>query len=1500
MIRSINLLYTLVLLCLCFGATAQNIPDGSTSVPGNNPITLPPPSDPFVSGGDANYIRTLVPKVAFTNAQSVNTGSAASQVARSVSYLDGFSNTFQQVTENVSVVGNLPSHLVQLYNNRPAQDQYTFLPYATGTLGLQTTTFIQQRNFYLGKYPDEGYNAYAISRNTSGNNERSLTQYAPGKSQVGQQKGTVSRKLTNKAPGFTDNDAVRIWSLDANGLPVSSAYYAANQLFGEETTLPVASGVSGTEAIRSRVYTDKEGRTILKMVAESTYTANYSGVTVVETNWLKTYYVYDEIGRLRYTIPPKAVDLAAQNGWVLTSSLRDDLCFQYQYDAKGRLTAQQFPGEVGFTEVVYDRKQRAVMRRTPLEKQQGVWEVIFHDALGRVMATSLYADAGDRAIWQGVMDNGTPGASNTLSYYLLSAAGEAPAENAIAGNTMMSYTWYDKYDITDPGNTIFATYGNAAQFLGNDLSSLNGAETPVRKLQTYGLVTGGKVRILTAPGGNAAITGNWKSNVIFYDSKGRPMYTAVKGLYQGNVIYEDYSGAQYDFNGRVLISKHMLTNHNSADAITTHTELGKNIYDPTSGSLQKTMRKVDLGPWVTTSVFECDELGRVKRKGLGNYGEVQDFDYNIRGQLTGINGVYAHTGDKQNKNRTFGEALSYDYGFTQPRLDGKIAGMTWRGSGGEKNAYGYNFDLSGRLKQAEFREWNGTSWTKQQKDYTVSGLSYDKNGNIQALNQRGMGVVNGSVVPVTMDQLTYEYGNTNRLAYVNDGATNYGIGDFENHNTGTNDYRYDNSGNLDQDLNKGITAVSYTHFNKPVSITKNTGTIHYSYDAGGSKVQELVTQPSGSKRTDYIGNFVYENNRLQYILTAEGRTVFDDQAPVPVKEEFFVKDHLGNVRSVIDVYEYMISKYLGTYELASAHLEGLLFDHHNDITEPNPDGTPGNEYVGRLNGSEPDKRIGTAMIMKVMAGDRVEMNVNNYYENYDDGQDQPVVAGQMLDAVLNTLTSGPGVTIPGEAHNPNLVGEFFSPDNFSQFDNLIASNTDSKRPRAYLNYALFDENMRLVQEFSGAFQVNGNGSWAEIGTTAPMNIPRNGYLSIYLSNGSHNVSCASCSDVFFDKVQIIYSKGNLLEETHYYPFGLPMAHAGSAAAGFKENRRKYQSNEYIKDIGLNWMDFNARQYDPQLGRFLGVDPLANSGGQDMFSPYAAMGNEPESMVDPGGMQFNNHKLQAVPGADEAGMTETLNNKIGFTLFGKGPTGGGLKGGGNDVSNIGASGIAASYQGGEAQKVFAVITGQQVPDRNGSSGDGEEFVPLDRSMIDYNNYGPAAPEEVTIVAHIGKRATLVNALPRTDEFDGFWGQMKHLLNGGNINGVSYDKDGFASAIAPIMGMPPNVGIARGRSVANLLTTSSKSTALSRTYTIYTANGTLFKFGVTDANFIRMNQSLKLAGEGSYGSFSSIMIKSEAHIMEKYLRSLHFNSTGVYQLPGMKVPFPINLNTGNIIK
>ncbi|HRP89870.1 MAG TPA: RHS repeat-associated core domain-containing protein [Edaphocola sp.] len=122
-------------------------------------------------------------------------------------------------------------------------------------------------------------------------------------------------------------------------------------------------------------------------------------------------------------------------------------------------------------------------------------------------------------------------------------------------------------------------------------------------------------------------------------------------------------------------------------------------------------------------------------------------------------------------------------------------------------------------------------------------------------------------------------------------------------------------------------------------------------------------------------------------------------------------------------------------------------------------------------------------------------------------------------------------------------------------------------------------------------------------------VPENGIILVYLSN-------QSVANVFFDNLVVSMEAGSLLEERHYYPYGLPIQGWGSTAAGSLSNRQLYQGNEYRQEAGLNWMDFHNRQYDPQLGRFLGIDPLADQSGQQTLSPYHAMGCNPALMVDP--------------------------------------------------------------------------------------------------------------------------------------------------------------------------------------------------------------------------------------------------------------------------------------------
>jgi len=49
------------------------------------------------------------------------------------------------------------------------------------------------------------------------------------------------------------------------------------------------------------------------------------------------------------------------------------------------------------------------------------------------------------------------------------------------------------------------------------------------------------------------------------------------------------------------------------------------------------------------------------------------------------------------------------------------------------------------------------------------------------------------------------------------------------------------------------------------------------------------------------------------------------------------------------------------------------------------------------------------------------------------------------------------------------------------------------------------------------------------------------------------------------------------------------------------------------------MDFHNRQYDPQLGRFMGIDPMADAAGQQGLSPYHAMACNPSTLTDPLGL-----------------------------------------------------------------------------------------------------------------------------------------------------------------------------------------------------------------------------------------------------------------------------------------
>ena len=85
--------------------------------------------------------------------------------------------------------------------------------------------------------------------------------------------------------------------------------------------------------------------------------------------------------------------------------------------------------------------------------------------------------------------------------------------------------------------------------------------------------------------------------------------------------------------------------------------------------------------------------------------------------------------------------------------------------------------------------------------------------------------------------------------------------------------------------------------------------------------------------------------------------------------------------------------------------------------------------------------------------------------------------------------------------------------------------------------------------------------------------------------------------------------------TDYYPFGMEIsAPEGNLTSG--TNPYLYNGKEMDRMNGLNMYDYGARFYDPQIGRWHTVDPLAEK--MPCVSPYVYCSDNPVNKIDPDG------------------------------------------------------------------------------------------------------------------------------------------------------------------------------------------------------------------------------------------------------------------------------------------
>ncbi|UOY08372.1 RHS repeat-associated core domain-containing protein [Muricauda sp. SCSIO 64092] len=817
-------------------------------------------SAPVSSGTfEAKQSITLAPGFHATGNVTIKIVGFHPEVLENITYTDGLGRPVQSIAKAQSPNGH---DIVQFMEyDQFGRTSKNYLPYPTTQ---KTGNFIAdpktpQTAYYQNQYGDTYAYGETIFDDSPLN--RAIETSSPGYDwRIISGSNSDHTTKMEYATNTSTLEIVKFTINDSGASPVvSKGAYGTKELFKNIVKNENWQSTDG-QLNTVETYTDKNGRTVATIVFEEV-----SGTVEKRI----TQNVYDIQGRLRYILPPKALENVnpLQNPYVIN----EDLVYQYEYDEYNRQIAQRVPGR-DWEYLVYDQLDRPFLMQDKNLANQGKWLFTKYDAFDRPVYSGFYFNSGNTPQeLQDIVDNFI--ANNTDN--------PANIEKRIAGTNnlglgqgidinytndafpkgiidILSVYYYDDYDFTDTDKPATPT-------------TVQGQTVTIR---TQGLQTANFSRTM---GENT-----WTKLYTYYDEKGREIKIHNKNHLGGYTATE----SKLDFRGKIDLA---VTKHKR---VTSDTELAINdrfTYDYAERALGH-FQKINSQAEERIAEHDYDELGMLTLKKVGGSAAssipLQElaYEYNIRGQFKALNNV--NTLD----DKLFAYKINYNQaaegaGTAPARYDGSISQIIWQSAyDNTKRSYAYLYDDLNRLSESKYQYNSGLNGNVSNNFNTQ--YTYDEHGNIKSLERRGSSNL--------IDQLTYNYGtaNGNQLLSVSDAGSSLG---FIDGNTSGNDYAYDYNGNMTRDLNKGITNIGYNHLDlvNTVSLPSNRS-LNFLYDASGAKLQKKYMNGSSTvTTTDYLGGFQYADGNLQFFPTPEGYVY---KSGSTYKYMYIYADHLGNTR----------------------------------------------------------------------------------------------------------------------------------------------------------------------------------------------------------------------------------------------------------------------------------------------------------------------------------------------------------------------------------------------------------------------------------------------------------------------------------------------------------------------------------------------------------------------------------------------------------------------------